>query len=61
MWKILRQLVQTVDNQLRRRHFIGAGGQLHAQAGGRISIKAAEVIILFSTHFDRRHIAQFNF
>ena len=59
--EILRQLIQTVQHQFRRRHFIRAGGQLNSKARGRVAVKSAQVVVFLSTHFHRRHIAQTHF
>ena len=56
--EILRQLIQTIEHQLRGLHFVCPGGQLHAKAGGRVAVVAAEVIVAFRAQFDFRHIAE---
>ena len=59
--EILGKLVQTVQHQFRRGHFVCAGGKLYPQTGGLIAVKAAQVVVFFRPHFHRGDIAQTHF
>ena len=61
MREILGKLVQTVQHQFRRGHFVCAGGKLYPQTGGLIAVKAAQVVVFFRPHFHRGDIAQTHF
>ncbi|CSH61760.1 Uncharacterised protein [Shigella sonnei] len=56
--EVLRQLVETIEHQLRCRHFVCAGGQFYPQPGGWLTIEAAKIIVFLRPHFDGGDIAQ---
>ncbi|MNS12661.1 hypothetical protein D3C72_442290 [compost metagenome] len=61
MREILGQLIQAVDDQLRGRHFVRAGGQFYPDTRRLIAVKPAQVVVLFGAHFDGGDVAEPHF
>ncbi|MNP60452.1 hypothetical protein D3C76_1555370 [compost metagenome] len=61
MGEILRKLIEAVDDQFRGGHFVRTGREFHAQTRRLVAVKAAQIIVLFRTHFDGRDVAETHF